>query len=296
MNSRAGPNYGKSLQAVAQTENTDVCEALGAKVDFLFGSSTYKPPLLPAVALELLELSRKPNVSVKAVGALLSHDPVLAAQLLRIVQSPIYSAGGPVRSLDEAILRLGLTRVSDLFLRASLEMRVFRAPGYDRPMEQLRKHAAFTAEMSRLVCRRTLGFDDYAYLCGLLHDVGIAAAAIVAAELGRGDTRPSFDQVWACLRRNHATYGQNVARLWGLPPDVCTIIELHHSLRLGTHVHPVAAVVSLADGLSSEVLMGFEDETDAATIDFAATSLGLSEGALKSLRLAAAQLAGELLT
>ncbi len=92
----------------------------------LFSSPSYIQPLLPTVALELIELSRCPDVSAKALTSSMSCDAMLAASVLRIAQSPIYSPVAPPQSLDDAVVRLGLQRVTELFFRASVESKVFR--------------------------------------------------------------------------------------------------------------------------------------------------------------------------
>jgi len=96
----------------------------------LFRSPAYQPPLLPAVALELLALTRNPRTGAAEVVGVMGHDPILAGQVLSLALSALYSGGQPMRSLEEAVTRLGFSRVSDLLLRVSLEAKVFRAPGF----------------------------------------------------------------------------------------------------------------------------------------------------------------------
>ncbi|HEX2733244.1 MAG TPA: HDOD domain-containing protein [Polyangiaceae bacterium] len=250
----------------------------------LFSAKEYTPPLLPKVALELLELSRRNEASARSISDLLSKDAILAARVLRIAESPVYSAGRPIRSLDEAIMRLGLRRVSDLFMRAAVEMRIFRAAGYEEPMQRLAKHSAFTAEMARKVSRATTGFDDFAFLCGLLHDVGAAAVAIAVTDADRTPSRPSFEQVWQCAAANHARFGQRIAELWQLPSDIALVIGMHHAPSDGKHIHPLAAAIALADCLAEETEHGFQHEADPILTGQLATQLGLSRVQLDDLR------------
>jgi HD-like signal output (HDOD) protein len=57
----------------------------------LFASPSYRPPLLPAVALEIMQLSRRPSATFEEVVAILEHDPILAAKVLSIAQSVFYA-------------------------------------------------------------------------------------------------------------------------------------------------------------------------------------------------------------
>ena len=68
-----------------------------------------------------LTLSWKPDVTAQEIVVVLSRDPMLASQLLKLSQSPLYR-GAQVRSLHDAVVRLGLRRVSDLFCRAAMHI------------------------------------------------------------------------------------------------------------------------------------------------------------------------------
>jgi HD-like signal output (HDOD) protein len=166
----------------------------------LFRSADYQPPVLPSVAMDLLALSRKPEVSVDAIADMMGRDPMLAGHVLRIAQSAARSGRQPLRSLKEAIVRLGVRRVTDLFLRACTETKVFHARTYARQMEVLRRHSVFTAEVARLVSRKSKGSEDEAYLCGLLHDVGVAGV-LLAMETLKVDV--PFEQAWPCIWELH---------------------------------------------------------------------------------------------
>jgi HD-like signal output (HDOD) protein len=257
-------------------------EVLKTKLLELFRSPDFRPPLLPVVALELLQLVRRPNVRSADIVKLLGHDPLLAGQMLKVAQSPAYAAGDPVRSLDEAILRLGMRRTTDLCLQASLESKVFRAPGYDQVMERLRRHSVFTAELSRLVCRRTVGFDEYAFLCGLLHDVGIAACTLSLRELSRQPI--AFEDAWATISAVHASCSEVLAKLWKLPHDICTVLSLHHTVSIAGRTHPLAAAIAVADCVAQELGLGFHSETHESQLLLNARAIGLDANGLAAFR------------
>jgi HD-like signal output (HDOD) protein len=274
----------RSLSVVPQ--QLDATE-LKTKLLELFRSSSYQPPVLPVVAVELLALTRKPRVDVRSVVELLEKDALLAGDLLKLAQSPLY-AMSPIRSLEDAILRLGLSKVSDLFLRASLDRRVFRAPGYDEPMNRLRRHSALTAELVQQVCRLSVGLEQYAFLCGLLHDVGIAASILALSELL---LRPPFDVALPIIESIHEGASEVVSRIWKLPPDIGLVLSLHHRVSLDGKTHPVAAAVAVADGLADEVGFGFYGETDPIRTNDARKCLGLDARTADLLRAEAVELA-----
>lgn len=257
-------------------------------------SPSYRPPLLPSIALELMKLTRQPGVSLAEVRQLLERDPLLAAKVLQLAQSALYARGAPVRSLHEAINRLGLRTLADLFLQTVLSMRVFRAEGYDAPMASLLRHSMLTAHVARLACRMTSLPDEYAFICGLLHDAGMAAGLLIFADSAgsraardgeRGKPAPpSYDEVAAALYAVHEEASAILAEAWQLTPDIRIVIGSHHHLRSsGDRVHPLAAVVCVADFIASQAGAGMGSESDAAQAELAGKELRFTRSNLDEL-------------
>jgi HD-like signal output (HDOD) protein len=256
----------------------------------VFSDPEYRPPLLPVVAIELVRLSRKSQVGITDIVHLLEKDQVLTADVLRLAQSVTFLARSDVRSIHEAIDRIGLNRAADLFLRASLESKIFRVLGYERILERLRRHSVATAEIGRLVCRQSRRDDNYAYMCGLLHDVGIAGALITIAG-DFGVVAPvDFKVLWPVLSPIHAQFTVQLASLWGLPVELRAILRHHHTFAVEEHPDPMAAVTVLSEIVSAEVGLGFEGEQTNCLVDKALPLLHLSLADLEHIKRDAGEL------
>lgn len=256
------PRYGKGIVAVEDADRT-----LGAftieKLQDVFTTNAYEPPVLPAAAIELLELSRRSNVSFADVRRVMERDPFIAAKVLRTAQSAAYTpTPNSIHSLDDALVRLGLETLSLLFLEITMRLKVFRVPGYEEPMRQLARHSAATAHVARHLARRTAFYDEHIFLCGLLHDVGIAASLIAFTEQARGQHLPTFAEVWPVVSEIHSLASETVCRAWRLPSDVILAVGRHHSPLIRAQVHGVAAVLSIADWLVGQLGHGMADELD----------------------------------
>ncbi len=236
-----------SLGDVAQLDRT----ALVGRLFNLFRSESYEPPLLPGQALELLELSRNPTTSAFRIANLLETDAVLAAHVLRAARSPLYARAVPVRTLQEAIVTLGMRTVADIFFGVWSAARIFSAPGYEEPMAAVRRHVLATAHLTRLVCRHTDVDNDNAFLCGLFHDIGIALSLLTIAEGRRREELPSPDAMLVALRDAHAEIGGLFCWLWHLPPELRVVVERHHAIGYGGDVLPVSAAVRIAENLAA---------------------------------------------
>lgn len=276
-------DYGRGEITIDDADLPLEADAVMEKLCETFLSPSYEPPLLPASAMELLALSQKPDVQMAQIRRVMERDPLVAAKVLRTAQSSAYAgAQGPVRTLDEAVVRLGIRTLSFLFMEATMRMKVFRAQGYEETMNALGRHSSATAQLARFVSRKTSLFDEYSFLCGLLHDVGVAACLIVLAQVERGQPVPPITEVWAVVNEMHDEVGAIVCRAWGLPPDVVLVTGSHRHVTVAGHVHPVAALVNLADWMAAELGFGLGREAPEPT-SRALSALGLAPADLPRL-------------
>src|SRR5689334_13354009 len=81
---------------------------LAQEIRARFRSPTYTPPLLPAVALEVQQSATSPDVTFADVARILEKDPILTARVLRLARSPAYARPGELRSIRDAVGRLGM--------------------------------------------------------------------------------------------------------------------------------------------------------------------------------------------
>lgn len=268
-------SYGRGEHQIDDKEATYAPDAVVERLRAKLSAEDYQPPVLPATALELMSVTRQPDASFGQVKALLEQDSVLTANLIKVSQSAHYSRGAKIDSIDAAIRRLGLETTGNVFMQTALSAKVFRAKGYEAPMEAIRRHSAAVAHISRLTCRKTALPDEYAFMCGLLHDVGFAAGMLV---LAAGKRRPPpFAEIAPALQLVHEEASEILGRAWKLPADVQLVLRYHHEFELGGRPHPMAAAVCLSDWLAAEAGAPLGGEALPQTAGRAARAIGLSE-------------------
>lgn len=292
-------DYGKGEHTIEMEPDLELAVDPTQLIEMLletFRSPDYRPPVLPAIALQLMEMSRKPEVTFPQMASLMQQEPLLASQVLRLAQSPVYRRGEPLRTLEQATSRLGMRVLSDLFLQASLNARVFRAPGYEAPMMRLADHSGATAQLARLVCQHTAMMDEQAFLCGLLHDVGTAACMIAVAGHRSASREPMipFPVLAPVLREVHESASERLAELWQLPGEIRIIIGHHHSLSYKGMIHPLSAVVCIAESLATELGHGAQEEINPSSVLQAISVLNLSQDTMARLRTSAERLLEQL--
>jgi HD-like signal output (HDOD) protein len=279
-------------------------EELISRLQRAFASPGYKPPLLPAAAVEVLQLAQGAEVTFERVVTVLERDPVLTARVVSVAQSAAYSGRSPIQTLPQAAVRLGVKGMRDLVLQAALDLKVFRAPGYDQAMARLARHSSATAHVVRAVCQRTGIEAEQAFLCGLLHDVGFAAATIVLAE-DPALRRTPFERLAPAIQAVHLEASGMLAWHWHLHASIQEMVSTHHAVAVQGRPAPLNAALIVAEQLAWEAGAGLApppegadpaaaetpappdgalDANPAAVVEEARAVLGLDAATLRGLR------------
>jgi len=250
--------YGQGRAAIAFGDDVLLDEeAMVERLLACLEAPDYRPPTLPSVALELMELARQPDVEIADVAALIEKDSFIAGRILKLVQSPVYAGAARIESLRDALMRLGLRTLRDLVMEISMNMKVFKSEDYTDTMELLRRHAAATAHLCKTVCRYTEIEGEYAFMAGLLHDVGIAGTLLALSDRkGPRQKPPDLIAIWPAVDRVHQRAAELMAEHWQLPAELKLVLSAHHQVIIAGHPHPLAATVCLAEDLAHELGRG----------------------------------------
>ncbi len=170
-------------------------------------------PSPKGVALAVMEICGRENVSTDAIARVVQTDPALAGRLLRLANSAAVAASRPVIAVPDAIARLGLSTVRQLAMGFSLvdQHRTGPCKGFD--YERFWSHSLLMAvAMKALGAQARVGLPDELFACGLMARIGCLALATVhpveyAEILGGcdGDTDPAL----VSLERQHLQADHN---------------------------------------------------------------------------------------
>lgn len=268
-----------------------IATMLGAELIETFNNPDYRPPPLPSVALELMTLSNRDDASIDRIVRLLEQDEMLAGGVMRLIGSPLYAGRSRIRTLKEAVVRLGVRTVRDLVFETALHQGVFGLPEYSETIEQIRRHSTVTAYVARIVCRHAKIDEEHAFLCGLLHDIGFAGLLFAISHV-EAEASPPLLALWSDIDRLHEQASRIITELWKLPSEIQEVVGHHHHLHTGD-TSRVAAAINLADQLSErfgasvvgpvnaagELLRG--DAVDEFDLEVSRGELKLSDGAMK---------------
>lgn len=216
---------------------------------------------LPHVSMRVLEVVNSSESTVADLRSVVESDPSLVARILRTVNSSAFGLRVRVDSIHRAVALLGFNMIKNLAVTASVAQ-MFRdntpIGRYTRP--KLWKHMISVAVASRMIASRSgIKEFDEAYMCGLLHDIGII---LIDQHQHRGflEVVGNFvpDRSTAAIEReilgfDHTQLGAAIAEKWGFPDSVIDTIRFHHnSARCTGEYQPLVYTVEVANFLCTK--------------------------------------------
>lgn len=242
-------------------------------------------PLLPDTAARVLAACQDERSGLEELAELITHDQSLAAHLLRVANSAGYAPRVPILSLQQAIGRVGLGTVSDVAVAVALRERVFHVPRHQERIGELWRHSAATACFAKETAQVLRKDLESAFLCGLLHDVGMPIALQLVCDLERDKVVPIQPAavVEAAMQEFHTELGARMAEAWQLGPWIRLVIRHHHAPEAARYHPDEIPVVALADMLAYWAVDARQKEDDFVADPALREALHLHEGALRSL-------------
>jgi HD-like signal output (HDOD) protein len=205
------------------------------------------------------------DLSVGELGGVVAEDVVITANLLSIANSALYGGYSRVASVRQAIARLGIHKTRNVLLGLTVSKwcNSVRVPA---PWSSTRfnAHSLAAATMTDLIVKRLPSeHAEWAFMAGLLHDVGLPLMAVGLPEQFRaimkdaGSDSQIIDRERELLGFTHLDLGAEMLAGWHCPPIVreaarfceCTEFEFEQPLNLGAAVK-TASLLANANGIS----------------------------------------------
>ena len=93
--------------------------------------STITVSTIPSILIEMQEVVRSPEGSTSEAAKIIQKDQALATEILRRVNSPIYSLGHPITAIPLACSILGLRVVQNISVQATIIEQFSSGPSSD---------------------------------------------------------------------------------------------------------------------------------------------------------------------
>ncbi|MDR0926726.1 MAG: HDOD domain-containing protein [Ignavibacteria bacterium] len=223
--------------------------------------STQEFSTLPSVTMKVLSLLEDDDsLDIRNLAKLIETDASLTLKLIRVANSPLFAISGDVTSVHQAIVTLGLNRVSNIVLGISIFSKFLYSAHKDIQsiIENYWRHTSSTGTVSKSFAKRIgVNFKEYEFIGGLLHDIGKLAMLQNDTERYRqvielvvNEGLKDIQAERAIYGFDHTEVGAGIARQWRLPIQLSSILEFHCDFtRAPDNMKSVVAVVNLSNTL-----------------------------------------------
>jgi HD-like signal output (HDOD) protein len=242
------------------------------------------PPFSPILNRLLASLAKE-DVSFIKLGELIEKDPVMAGNLLHLVNSALYARRGSINSVRHALSLLGINKLRNAVLGMSITRmwnQVRTPPAWS--MARFNMHSSAAAILSDLLSQRlNVDYAEGAFVAGLLHDVGRMLIALGLTEeygqivhLHEQDGKPLLECEMEVTGLVHPELSAEALAHWNLPEPIQTAVRFHHTPELdSTAGLPLSRILDAANqyvnSMGVSILKKCPESADATLIE----SLGL---------------------
>lgn len=179
---------------------------------------------LPAVAMEVLELTADLKVDADRLRRCIENDPALTAKILRVVNSSVYGLNRQIIDLNQALAVLGVKPLKLLVLGFSLPNNL-ADKSEENCLKRYWRRTLTKAVASRYFAEAFFEISgDEAFIAGLLQDIG---QLVLLKDLGESyaqfvetvyeERAQLIDMELATLGFDHAILSARLLQHWQLP-------------------------------------------------------------------------------
>ncbi len=196
-------------------------------------------PSLSTTVTKVLEICNRPDTSPKDLNQVISLDPVLTGQVLKLINSAYYSLPNKITTLTRAIIMLGLNTVKNLALSTAI-LGTMRKEGafQSLPMDHFWTHSICVGVTAKALAAEkgisTLMREE-AFVAGLLHDLGkVVLTNCFTKEYSHALASTKKDQASLRAREidifgfDHGLTGKMIAEKWQLNETISDALCHHH--------------------------------------------------------------------
>lgn len=220
---------------------------------------SFKPSELPSPpksALDILNACADDSVDYCEITRLVTNDPQLTVEVLRMVNSAFYAMSQEISSLSQAISVIGVKSLRNLCLCLSIK-EVFAGVDFDADfLNQFWTDSLFRAVAAKHIAQKTNKDPDECFTAGLLQDFGLLIMIYLD---------PDKISSWSSLRQiipdqriekeksifgySHTDIFKMMGEQWSLPESIVLPVVNHHDCEV-SDVIDICNILNAADWFS----------------------------------------------
>ena len=220
------------------------------------------PTISPIIA-RIEEIINDPDISTREVGEVIRYDPSISSKILKLANSALFGIPRQVKSVEEAVVLLGLNATRKAVLTASISD-AFKngrtGKGINR--KELWKHSIACALIAEFLASYFESDPDVSFLGGLIHDIGKIALDYCFPEYMeevisnvKADRISIVQAERDLLGITHAGIGGILLNKWQFPEELVDAATAHHDFD-GGEKHSIAVLIRVADEVARTIGIG----------------------------------------
>ncbi len=194
-------------------------------------------PQFPESIQKLQKELMDPEWNYSRITDYILSDPNLTAEILRLVNSPVYRVTEEIDKVSTAVKIIGLTGLKAILYNFGI-IQILGSKYNINKMDQLKEHLFKVALISSYLAnfRKLNNFAEDIYVAALMHDLGKIIITALAPELSEkikvfcsNKMIPAEIMDDLTDGYNHSAVGAELCKKWNFPNKYINVIKYHHS-------------------------------------------------------------------
>lgn len=211
-------------------------------------------PTIPEITTRVAALLDNPDVELEEVADMILTDQVMAARVIKIVNSPLFRPMHEIKSIKRALIYLGFRRIREIALTCSI-IKAFEGGDGVFDIRTFWQHSFGVGIVAKIIAQRVRYPEvEKAYICGIVHDIGeVFLSNYLKQDFQKivdlmSETANSFLEAESLyLGTTHCEIGLCLAKQWNFPQEYRDVIAHHHAPEDAALDPMLVAIVNLAD-------------------------------------------------
>ena len=234
-----------------------------------FTSGKLNPPVMPQVVREIQMVVKRPKSTADEMAQVIEKDPIISLRLISIANSPVYRGVSEIKSVKNALPRLGLKETlnvvmaianKSLYNTDNVQFRIL--------MDKLWLHSLASAYGAKMIAQN-LKIEDYDkfFLMGLTHDIGKILLLKAFTEVSK-EKNLNLNAVTANIQDVHLSLGSLLLKRWGFDEEFINVLTHHDDKELSDDTQTEILIIHLANMLTRKIGFSlFDDDFDIIELD-----------------------------
>ncbi|MDX2493373.1 MAG: GGDEF domain-containing protein [Desulfuromusa sp.] len=192
-------------------------------------------PSPPAIAVQILNAVQKDEAALAELGAIISADPSLTAQMLKVANSEIFAGSGDVTNIKRAMTVLGTNTIKNIALSfvIAADLSPNGQTGFD--FDNFWRRSITAAVAAELLAKTVQYKEDDIFVAALLQNIGMLVISLTKGDEYNALLKEALSTAENLLELEQHSYGFNHQQVgysllanWNLPASISEPIRYHH--------------------------------------------------------------------